>query len=285
MKFENVVNVAYLGPEASFSEMAVDAFCEKYQFQAKQVPLKTIPEIVEFVDKNPDTLGVLPVENSIDGTLRTSLDCLMTTQNPNIKILSEMILPIEYCLLSRTTEFYSITGVIGTPHLLGKCQNFLKNEMPLNLNIIETTSMTESAKNLANYNLTYGSIGNKKIAETFYLNVLKENINDDKTNRTRYVLIGDYETRISHNDKTTIAFSTNHTPGALLEVLKIFLENEINLTYISSRPSKHDMDEYTFIVNFDGHIHENKILKVINLIKPNTKFLRLLGSYEKNRVC
>lgn len=281
MKFENVVNIAYLGPEASFSEMAVDAFCEKYQFQAKQVPLKTIPEIVEFVDKNPDTLGVLPVENSIDGTLRASLDCLITTQNPNIKILSEMILPIEYCLLSRTTEFYSITGVIGTPHLLGKCQNFLKNEMPLNLNIIETTSMTESAKNLANYNLTYGSIGNKKIAETFYLNVLKENINDDKTNRTRYVLIGNYETPITHNDKTTVAFSTNHTPGALLEVLKVFLENEINLTYISSRPAKHDMDEYVFIVNFDGHIHEDRIWKVINLIKPHTKFLRFLGSYEK----
>lgn len=281
MKFENVVNIAYLGPEASFSEMAVDAFCEKYQIQTQIVPLKTIQEIVEFVDTNPDTLGVLPVENSIDGTLRASLDSLMTTQNPNIKILSEMILPIEYCLLSRTTEFYSITGVIGTPYLLGKCQNFIKNEMPLNLNIIETTSMSESARNLANYNLTYGSIGNKKTAETFYLNILKENINDDKTNRTRYVLIGNYETPITHNDKTTVAFSTNHTPGALLEVLKVFLENEINLTYISSRPAKHDMDEYVFIVNFDGHIHEDRIWKVINLIKPHTNFLRFLGSYEK----
>lgn len=284
MKFENVENIAYLGPEASFSEIAHDAFCEKYDLQTKSTAMKTIQEIVEFVDSNPNTLGVLPVENSIDGTLRASLDNLIVTRNPNIKILSEIVLPIEYSLLSRTTEFYSITGVIGTPYLLGKCQNFIKNEMPLNLNVIETISMSDSAKSLSNYNLTYGCIGNRKTAETFRLNVLKENINDDKTNQTRYVLIGDYETPVTHNDKTTIAFATNHEPGALLEVLKIFLENEINLTYISSRPAKDDLNEYIFIVNFDGHIHENIVWKVINQIKPQTKLLRFLGSYEKNRV-
>lgn len=284
MEFKNVLNIAYLGPEASFSEMARDAFCEKYNINTFSTPLKTIPDVVDFVDKNPFTLGVIPVENSIDGTLRASLNSLMATQNSNIKILSEVVLPIEYCLLSRTTEFYSITGIIGTPYLLGKCQNFIKTEMPMYLNIIENTTMSECARNLSNYNLTYGSIGNRKTAETYRLNILKENINDDKTNQTRYILIGNYDTPATGNDKTSIAFATSNTPGALLEVLKIFLENEINLTYIASQPSKDDMEEYIFIVNFNGHIKDKHISSVLNKVKSKTIFYRFLGSYEKNKV-
>ena len=95
-------------------------------------------------------------------------------------------------------------------------------------------------------------------------------------------MIGDFDTPITGNDKTTIAFSTGNTPGALLEVLKSFLENGINLTYISSRPSKDNLDEYVFIVNFDGHANEPQFAKVLEEIKPKTKLFRLLGSYEKN---
>lgn len=284
MEFNNVLNIAYLGPQASFSEMARDEFCKKYNIDTFSTPLKTIKEVVEFVDKNPMTLGVIPVENSIDGTLRASLDNLIVTKNPNINILSEIIMPIEYCLLSRTTEFYSITGIIGTPYLLGKCQQFIREELPLHLNIIENTSISECAKELSNYNLTYGSIGNKKTAETFRLNVLKENINDDKSNKTRYILIGDFKTEITNNDKTTIAFTTQNTPGALLEILKIFLENNINLTYISSRPSPQNLNEYMFIVSFDGHILDENISRIIEEIRPKTSLLRCLGSYEKIKV-
>ena len=282
MELKNVLNIAYLGPEASFSEMARDIFCQKYGINTFSTPLKTITEVVDFVDKNPFTLGVVPLENSIDGTLRIALDSIMYTKNPNIRILSEVVLPIEYCLLSRTTEFYSITGIIGTPYLLGKCQEFIKHELPLNLNIIENTTMSECARNLSNYNLTYGSIGNRKTAETFRLNILKENINDDKTNQTKYILIGNFETSPTGNDKTTVAFATSNTPGALLEILKIFLENDINLTYISSQPSKDDMEEYIFIVNFNGHINDEKIKKALYAIKTKTVFYRLLGSYEKS---
>ena len=282
MEIKDILNIAYLGPEASFSEMARDIFCKKYDINTFSTPLKTITDVVEFVDKNPFTMGVIPVENSIDGTLRASLDSIMVTKNPNIRILSEVIMPIEYCLLSRTTEFYSITGIIGTPYLLGKCQEFIKHEMPLNLNIIENTSMSECARNLSNYNLTYGSIGNRKTAETYRLNVLKDHINDDKTNQTRYILIGDLETPVTGNDRTTIAFSTSDTPGALLEVLKTFLENNVNLTYISSRPSKENLNEYLFIISFDGHYKDENISKIFEEIKPRTKFFRCLGSYEKN---
>ncbi len=278
--FETIKNIAYLEPINSFSEIAKDEFCAKHNITCFSTPIKTIKQIVEYVESNPDTLGILPVENTLDGTIRESLDCLIMAKNPNIRIVSEMILPIEYCLLSKTTEFYSITGLIATPRLLGKCQEFIQNELPRNLNIIEAPTMLESAHDLSNYNLTYSSIGNKKIAETCRLNILKENIHDDKNNMTRYILIGDIETKPTSNDKTTIAFRTDHTPGALLEILKVFLEYNINLSYISSRPSKVEPNEYIFIVNFDGHLRNTEMLKAIEEIKPKTSFFRFLGSYK-----
>src|SRR5574344_5957 len=278
--FESIKNIVYMEPENSFSEMAKDEFCRKHKIECFSTPIKTIKQIVDYVAQNPDTLGVLPVENTLDGTIRESLDCLIMSHNPNIRIISEIVMPIEYCLLSKTTEFYSITGIIATPRLLSKCQEFINNELPRNLNIVETPTMLESAYRLSDYNLTYASIGNKKIADSCMLNILKENIHDDKDNKTRYILIGDIETEPTGKDRTTIAFRTNNTPGALLEILKIFLENKINLTYISSRPSKVEIDKYIFIVNIDGHIRNENLLKTINEIKPQTSFFRYLGSYR-----
>ncbi len=282
MKFENVSRISYLGPNASFSEMAKDLFCAKYDIQAYPTPMQTIRQVIEFVEQNPNTLGVLPVENSIEGTVRESLDNLMISTNPNIKILSEVIMPIRHCLLSRTTEFYSITGVISHPQALAQCQNFLHDELPRNLNIIEATSTAEAARSLANYNLTYAAIGSEKTAEVYNLNILRENINDDKSNQTRFALIGDFETEKTGRDRTSIAFSTANKPGALLEILNIFYENNINLTFIASRPSKQGFGEYIFIVNFDGHIRSKKILDTVTRIKEKTIFLRFLGSYEKS---
>ena len=281
LNLETVKTIAYLGPQASFTEMAKDKFCKRFNISAYPTPLQTIRQVVEYVDENENSLGVLAVENSIEGTVRESLDNLMITQNPNIKILSECYMPINHCLLSRTTEFSSITGIISHPQALAQCQDFIHNEMPFNVNIIEAPSTAEAARNLQNYNLTYAAIGSAKTAETYNLNILKENINDDKTNQTRFILIGDFETEETGNDRTSLAFSTENKPGALLNVLNVFMENHINLSYIASRPSKHKFGEYIFIVNFDGHIHNPKIMHTIQQVKEQTTHLRFLGSYKK----
>lgn len=281
LNFETVKTIAYLGPQASFTEMAKDKFCKRFNISAYPTPLQTIRQVVEYVDDTENSLGVLAVENSIEGTVRESLDNLMITKNPNIKILSECYMPINHCLLARTTEFSSITGIISHPQALAQCQNFIHNEMPFNVNIIEAPSTAEAARSLQNYNLTYAAIGSAKTAETYNLNILKENINDDKTNQTRFILIGDFETEETGNDRTSLAFSTENKPGALLNVLNVFMENHINLSYIASRPSKHKFGEYIFIVNFDGHIQNPQITKAIQQVKDKTTQLRFLGSYEK----
>lgn len=283
LNFENVKTVAYLGPQGSFCEMAKDYFCEKYEINAFDNPLQSIKQVINYIDENPDTIGILPVENSIDGTVRETLDCLMQTKNQNIKILAEYYMPLNLCLLSRTTEFYSISGLISPPNNLSKCHNFIENEMPFNVNIIEAASEPEAARSLQNYNLTYASIGTPKIAEIFNLNILKDNISDDKTNKTRFIIIGDIETEETSSDRSSIAFSTENKPGALLNTLNIFMQNNINLSYIASHPSENNFGEYIFIVNFDGHIKNPKIMKTLCQIKESTAYFKFFGSYKKDK--
>jgi prephenate dehydratase len=278
---ESVQTVAYLGPGGSYTEMAKDLFCERYEINVNLEPKKTIKQVLEFVDETPDCIGILPVENSIEGAVRESIDNLIRTKNENIRILSEMVMPIRHCLLSRTTELYSITGVISHPQALAQCQNFIHNELPRHLNIIEVASTAEAARKLEEYNLTYASIGSEKTAGLYNLNVLKCNINDDPENKTRFAIIGDYQTPKTENDNTTLAFSTDNKPGALLEILQIFHDFEINLSYIDSRPSKTQFGEYTFFVDFDGHVSDEKIIKLLNEVKSHTKYYRLVGSYER----
>lgn len=278
---EQVQTIAYLGPSGSYTEMAKDIFCEKHQLRVEAKPQTSIKRVLEFVDNNPGTIGVLPIENSIEGAVRETIDNLIRTKNENIRILSEFIMPIKHCLMSRTTELYSISGIISHPQALAQCQNFIHNEMPMHLNIIEVASTAEAARALQEYNMTYAAIGSEKTANIYNLNVLKENINDDPDNQTRFALIGDFDTPATPNDKTTLAFSTENKPGALLDVLQIFYNYGINLSYIDSRPSKTQFGEYTFFVDFDGHITDVTIAKAIEELKVHTQFYRLVGSFER----
>lgn len=283
LNFENVKTVAYLAPQGSFTEMAKDYFCEKFALNLYQNPCETIKEVVEYVDNNPDTIGILPLENSIFGTVRETIDALINVKNPNIRILSEHYMPMKYCLLSKTTEIYSISGIIASPETLAKCREFIKNEMPYNVNIIEAASAPEAARSLQGYNLTYSSIGSPKIAEIYNLNILKENINDDKTNQTRFILIGDLETSETNSDNTTIVFSPENKPGGLLNILNVFMKNNINMSYIASHTSNKKFGEYMVTVTFDGHIKNPHIMQTIREIKEKSAYMKYLGSYKKGK--
>lgn len=278
---QNVEKIAYLGPGGSYTEMAKDIFSKRYSLEAQLVPLKTIKQVLEFVDENPNSVAVLPVENSIEGAVRETIDNLIRTKNSNIRILSEIVMPIRHCLLARTTEFSSISNVISHPQALAQCQNFMHNEMPYQINIVEVASTAEAARSLQDYNLTYAAIGSEKTAEIYNLNILKCNINDDPDNKTRFALIGDFETPQTGNDNTTLAFSTENKPGALLGILQIFHNYGLNLSYIDSRPSKVKFGEYTFFVDFEGHVTDEIISKAIKEIKKHTHYFRLVGSYER----
>lgn len=275
----NVREIVFLGPGGSYTEMAKDIFYRHYElYDSVQTPMKTIRGVVEYVSENPNTLGVLPLENSIEGTIRETVDYIIKSDK-NIKILSEIIVPVKHCLISRTTELYSITGIIAHPKALEQCKNFIQNEMPRHLNIIEAESTEAAARELQNYNMTYAAIGSQKTAETFYLNIIRDNINDEQNNQSRFVLVGDYETPQTDNDLTIIAFATENKPGSLLKVLQVFSEYDVNITHVDSRPSV-NFDGYVVLADFEGHVKDEKIKKMLEALKEVTTFYKHIGSFE-----
>jgi len=281
MEFLNSVKeIVFLGPAGSYSEMAKDFFCKHYELNVVEIPFKTITQVVEYVDRNENILGVIPVENSIEGAVREAIDCLIKTKQ-SVSYLAEYIMPIRHCLLSKGTDINSILGLISHPQAIAQCLNFIHHNLPKNINLIHTTSTAKAAVLLNDYDFTYSAIGSSKTAELYNLNILKKDINDDPTNQTRFILIGKYKTDYTGNDKTSLAFSTENKPGMLLEALKIFQNYNINLSYIDSRPSKIKFGEYTFLVDFDGHISDEIISKAIKELRTKTSYFRIVGSYEK----
>ena len=172
--FEEFNEVICLGLGGSYSEIAKDKLFKAYDLYLYQRSLRSIKECIDYVDENCNSIAIIPVETTYEGIIRETIDNLIQTKNENIKILAETIVPVNDCILSKTTEFYSITGLIANPNALAKSKNFVRDEMPRQLNIVIAENMDESARLLNNYNLTYSIIGTHKTAELYNLNVLKE---------------------------------------------------------------------------------------------------------------
>lgn len=278
---ENIKTIAYLGTSGSFTEMAKDYFCVKYNLDAYQMPFRTIKEIISYVENDKDAVGVIPVENAKEGIIRETNDNLIKSSNENIKILSEAILPANNCLLSKNSEIYNITGLIAPAPAIARCQEYIKTQLPMHLNIINTADTEEAARLLNSYNLTYAIIGTEKTAEIYNLNILNPNINNDKDNHTKFIMIGNFETKPTEHSISSIAISLADVPGALFDIVKEFAERKINITYIHATPSKLEANEYILYLDFAGHIKEENILSVIENVKKHTKYFRFMGSYER----
>jgi len=278
---ENIKTIAYLGTSGSFTEMAKDYFVEKYSIDAYQMPFRTIKEIVAYVENNEEAVGVIPIENTKEGIVRETNDNIINSTNENIKILSEAVLPANNCLLSKNSEIYNITGLIAPAPAIARCQEYIKTQLPLHLNIINTTDTEEAARLLNSYNLTYAIIGTAKTAEIYNLNILNDNINNDKNNYTKFVMIGSFETEPTEHSVSSIAISIPDVPGVLYKIVKEFADNEINISYIHATPSNLQANEYILYLDFLGHIKEDKIKSTIDNIKQYTSYFRFMGSYER----
>ena len=278
---ENIKTIAYLGTSGSFTEMAKDYFVERYSINAYQMPFRTIKEIVSYVEDNEEAVGVIPIENAKEGIVRETNDNIINSTNQNIKVLSEAILPANNCLLSKNSEIYNISGLIAPAPAIARCSQYVKNELPLHLNIINTSDTEEAARLLNSYNLTYAIIGTEKTAEIYNLNILNSNINNDKENYTKFVMIGCFETEPTEHSISSIAISIPDVPGILYKIVKEFADNEINISYIHATPSNMQSNEYILYLDFKGHIKEEKINSTIEKVKQYTNYFRFMGSYER----
>ena len=275
---KKIKTIAYLGTSGSFTEMAKDYFCSKYGLEAYQMPFRTIKEIINYVEDDNDAVGIIPVENAKEGIIRETNDNLIKTSNENIKILSEAILPANNCLLSKNSEIYNISGLIAPAPAIARCQEYIKTQLPMHLNIINTADTEEAARLLNSYNLTYAIIDTEKTAEIYNLNILNPNINNDKDNHTKFIMIGDFETEPTEHSVSSIAISIPDVPGRLFSIVKEFADKKLNIIYIHATPSKLEANEYVLFLDFVGHIKEDKVQETI---QQYTNYFRFMGSYER----
>ncbi|MCQ2743629.1 MAG: hypothetical protein MJ230_02375 [bacterium] len=277
--FEDFNEVVCLGMGGSYSEIAKDKLFAKHDLYLYQRSLSSIKECIDYIDEYSNAVAILPIETTYKGIIRETLDNLIQTKNQNIRILAETTIPVNDCILSKTTEFYSIMGLIANPNALSKCKNFVREEMPRQLNVVMAESMDESARLLPNYNLTYSIIGTHKTAELYNLNILKEHIEDYKNNNRRFVVIGDGNTEPSGCDKTSIVLFLNDRQGALLDIVQVFVKYHINITQINSKMMNNNQEEQAVFIDFVGHEKESLIQNLISDLTPLVQSVRVIGSY------
>ena len=227
----------YMGPEGSFSEIAAYEAIDILQYS--DFNLKILPyitSVIEAVDKNNNLIGVVPIENSIEGVVRETVDNLIRTTS-RVTITKEIIIPVSHCLISKRADKSGINKIISHTQAIAQCKNYLSRGFP-EAEIIFSSSTSEGVRQLNDLPDDYAAIGTDKAASIYNLNIIEREINDEKDNLTRFILLGAYVPEPTRRDKTSIAISLCNKPGSLADMLMYFKEGGLNLSYIESRPSK-----------------------------------------------
>ena len=232
---------------------------------------------MQSIASNQCIKGIVPIENSIEGPVGITLDCL--AHKFDLNIVAEIIIPINQNLIVNPgSELDDITDVFSHAQAISQCQEFITRN---NFQPHYAVSTANAAKNIVGHK-SHAAIGNAKSAELYGLEILEKNIQDVDNNETRFVVLSNEDTEPTGKDKTSIIFSIyEDRPGSLYKILGIFLKDNINLTKIESRPSKKGLGKYLFFVDFYGHIKDESIANIIDEIDDNTYFLKVLGSYPE----
>lgn len=242
------------------------------------IPYCTIPAVMESVDNGDCSLGVVPIENSIEGPVGITLDSL--AHKFDLKIFGEIIISINQNLIVNSgAKMEDIKDVFSHSQALAQCQEFVYKH---NLQPHYAVSTARAAKNIIG-DKSKSAIGNVKVVELYDgLEILESNIQDTDNNETRFVILSKESHEMTGKDKTSIIFSIyEDRPGGLYRILGFFEKNNVNLTKIESRPSKKGLGKYLFFVDFIGHKDDEVIRNILDDIKDNTYFFKVLGSYPE----
>jgi chorismate mutase/prephenate dehydratase len=268
------MTIAYLGPEATFSHLAA-----RLHFGESSIylPQTGISRVFDEVEKGSVDWGVVPVENSLEGSINMTLDRLITTP---LQISAEIYLRIGQCLISPAENIRDIKKVYSIPHALAQCQVWLKTNLP-NCSLGETES-TATAVQMIRGKKHEAAIGSALAGKVYGVKLLAEGIEDNPSNMTRFLVIGTRESDKTGHDKTSLIFATPHSPGSLHSALSAFSRRKINLSKIESHPVKDKLWEYSFFVDMIGHMTDKHVQSCLKELKKKTTFLKILGSYPKS---
>jgi chorismate mutase/prephenate dehydratase len=265
------MKAAYLGPEATFSHQAALAFFGR---SAQLSPTETIEDVFSLVEKGVCCLGIVPIENSFEGSVNITLDLFYKY---DLKISAEFFLRIRNHLLTRASSMAGIKKIVSHPMPIAQCRSWIRSHLP-GASIMEVSSTSMAAKMAAEDPET-AAIGSRLSAEAYGLDILEEGIEDQPYNVTRFLIIGKTEARPTGDDKTSILFFLPHVPGSLHKALGTLAVKEVNMTHIQSRPMRMRNWEYLFFVDVEGHETDVKVKEALMAMEERCIFMKRLGSY------
>jgi chorismate mutase/prephenate dehydratase len=272
---EEPLKVAYLGPEGTFSQSAV---FRHFGHSVRALPLATIDEVFHEVESGAADFGVVPVENSTEGTVNHTLDMFL---NSPLKICGEVEMRIRQHLLGTMPELTQVLRVCAHPQSLAQCRAWLREYLP-QAELVGVSSNAEGARRARDEAGT-AAIAGDAAAEVYGLGKLVADIEDRPDNTTRFVVIGRELLSASGNDKTSLLVSVPDTDdaGALYKLLGPLADHDVNLTRIESRPSRRRKWHYVFFIDLDGHVSDKPVAAALEKLRKRTELFRVLGAYPK----
>lgn len=268
------MKVAFQGEIGAYSESAVYSY---FNSSVQVKPCRNLTDVFESVEKEETSYGVVPIENSIEGSVTQTYDLFFTH---DLKVCGETIIKIAHCLITNPkTSLSSIKVVYSHPQALAQSRSFLES---LGCDLIPTYDTAGSVKMMKEKKLMdAGAVASERAAKIYGMKVLAKGIADNPNNYTRFFVISKVDSPLSGKDKTSIIFSLKDRPGALYYALEEFAVRDINLTKIESRPTKQEPWEYNFYLDFEGHRTEERCQEALKAIEKKSAFLKVLGSYPR----
>ena len=272
---EKPLKVAYLGPEGTYAQSAV---LKHFGHSVRALSLASIDEVFQEVQAGNADFGVVPVENSTEGTVNNTLDRFLST---SLHICGEVELRVQHNLMARDKEMKHVLRVCAHPQALGQCRGWLDENLP-GVDRVPVSSNAEGARRARDEKGT-AAIAGSVAAEIYSLEILAQGIEDQADNTTRFLVLGRKTLRPSGADKTTILVSASETSGsgALFRLLEPLARNEVNMTRIESRPSRKKKWDYVFFIDLIGHAEDAHVARALAQLKQRASLFRVLGSYPQ----
>lgn len=271
-----IIKTGYLGPMGTFTHQAALELFPKSG--SKFIPYNSSLDVFNDIEKDIIEFGVIPIENSLQGTVLETIDILIEKE---LFIYSEIELRIIQNLIGlKESKVTDIKHIFSHPQAFAQTHLWIKKNLP-NVNLINVSSTAEAVRRVRKLNdKSYGAIGTVFASQLYDLEILKSKIEDESINYTRFLVISRNENPLKTDKmKTSVVFATKHVPGALYNVLKIFSNAKINLTKIESRPSRKIRWEYIFFMDFEGDKDKPYVKEALQLMKTNVIWYKILGSY------
>lgn len=271
--------IAYLGPPGTFSEEAALSWGGP---EDQLLPLASIPAVVTAVETGAATFGVLPLENSLEGSVTTTLDLLI--RETSLRISSELVLPVRHMLATRPgLQLHQVQVLHAHPQALGQSRRFVERCLPGIATIAALSNSAALTDALSDSRLA-AAITTRRAIELQSAATLAHDIQDHPNNQTRFILLGPEDAAPTGQDRTSLCFAMpENRAGSLLDALQVLAQARINLTRLESRPAKEMLGDYIFLADIEGHRLEPHVAAALQRLQGQTSFFKVFGSYPRYR--